>query len=108
MDKTSPFSFGRQQGADRRFDNLASLQASQLLVGQRGKQRGGTYFLEFGRIHGLQKAEVLMNQFDGHGSFADPRSDPFGGAMTDIARYKDARNTRLEIKWIAIGGPSCR
>ena len=48
-----------------------------------------------------------MNQFDGHGSFADPRSDAFGGAMTDIARYEDARNTRLEIKWIAIGGPSC-
>ena len=48
MEKTSPLSFGRQHGAGGRFDDFASVQASQLRVGQPGKQRGGTDLLEIG------------------------------------------------------------
>jgi len=51
MEKTSPLSFGRQHGADRRFDYFASVKAAQLPVGQPGKQRRGTDLLEISRVH---------------------------------------------------------
>ena len=49
-----------------------------------------------------------MHQFHGHGAFADPGGDPFGGAMAHVARHEDARHTGFEVEGIAIRAPAAR
>src|SRR5438093_251715 len=49
-----------------------------------------------------------MDQFHGHGAFANARGHTFGGAMTNIARYEDARNAGFQIEGVPVHGPSGR
>src|SRR5260370_30716700 len=73
MEKTSPLSFGRQDGADRRFDYFASIKAAQLRVGQPGKQRGRTDLLKIGWVHVHKSKLVYVVRCRNSPSCADTR-----------------------------------
>src|SRR6476469_4745192 len=54
----------------------------------------------------LQAAQVLMDEGDGHASFADRRCHALHGAETHVARGEDARHAGLEEIRITVVGPA--
>src|SRR6266542_4937600 len=76
MEETRPLPFGGQHGADRRFNNLAGFETTQLRVSESGEQRGRTDLLEFSRVHPYNKPRYWWTSFTAMAPSPTPEVTP--------------------------------
>src|SRR6266540_2604885 len=76
MEETRPLSFRGQHGADRRFNNLAGFDTTQLRVSQSGEQRSGTDLLEFSRVQVHKRPRYWWTSFTAMAPSPTPEVTP--------------------------------